>query len=62
MNVSFKQGDYISYKSIVDFKNLIKDKSVSKNTIVFNNLVTDISDFKNNWEIPAYKSWHSRLF
>ena len=62
MNVSFKQGDYISYKSIIDFKNLIKDKSVSKNTIVFNNLVTDISDFKNNWEIPAYKSWHSRLF
>ena len=62
MNVAFKQGDYISYKSIVEFKTLIKNKSVSKNTIVFNNLVVDIEDYNNNWEVPASKSWHSRFF
>jgi hypothetical protein len=62
MNISFKQGDYISYKSIVDFKKLIKNKSVSKNTIVFNNLVLDIEDFNENWEVPATKSWHARFF
>lgn len=62
MNVTFKQGDYISYKSIVEFKNLIKNNSVSKNTIVYNNLVVDIEDFNKNWEVPASKSWHSRLF
>jgi hypothetical protein len=62
MNVAFKQGDYISYKSIVEFKILIKNKSVSKNTIVFNNLVVDIEDYNNNWEVPALKSWHSRFF
>ena len=37
MNISFKQGDYVSYKSIIDFKKLVKNKSVSKNTVVFNN-------------------------
>ena len=62
MNISFKQGDYISYKSIVDFKKLIKNKSVSKNTIVFNNLVLDIEEFNENWEVPATKSWHARFF
>ena len=62
MNISFKQGDYISYKSIVYFKKLVKNKSVSKNTIVFNNLVLDIEDFNENWEVPATKSWHARFF
>jgi len=62
MNVAFKQGEYVSYKSIVEFKSLIKNNSVSKNTIVFNNLVLDIGDYKSNWEVPAYKSWHSRFF
>ena len=32
MNVAFKQGDYISYKSIVEFKILIKNKSRSSKT------------------------------
>jgi len=62
MNVTFKQGKYITYKSINDFKELIKNKSVSKKTIVFNNLVVDISDYLANWEISVEKSWHSRFF
>ena len=62
MNISFKQGEYISYKSINDFKKLVKNKSVSKKAIVFNNLVVDISDYNDNWEIPAERSWHSRFF
>ena len=62
MNVTFKQGDYISYKSIDDFKKMIKNKSVSKKTIVFNNMVVNIADYLENWEVPAYKSWHNRYF
>ena len=62
MNVTFKQGEYISYKSIIDFKKLIKNRSVSSNTLVFNNLVVKKSDLESDWEIPASKSWHSRLF
>ena len=62
MNVAFKQGEYITYKSIEDFKKLVSDRSVSKKTIVFNNLVVDIDDFNSNWEVPAISSWHSRFF
>ena len=61
MNVSYKQGMHIAYKPLGDFKKMAKDKAVSKNTIVFNNLVTTIAEFKENWEVPASESWHSRF-
>ena len=61
MNVSYKQGEYITYKPLLEFKQMAKDKAVSKNTIVFNNLVTNIAEFKNNWEVPASESWHNRF-
>ncbi|RED49526.1 ABC transporter ATPase [Seonamhaeicola aphaedonensis] len=61
MNVSYKQGDFIAYKSLTDFKKMAKDRSVSKNTIVFNNLVTNIAEFNENWEVPASESWHNRF-
>ena len=62
MNVAFKQGEYITYKTLLEFKKLAKDKSVSENTIVFNNLVNTIEEFNESWEIPAADSWHSRFF
>lgn len=62
MNVAFKQGEYITYKTLLDFKKLAKDKSVSENTIVFNNLVNTIEEWKESWEVPASESWHSRFF
>jgi hypothetical protein len=61
MNVSYKQGDFIAYKSLLDFKKMAKVKAVSKQTIVFNNLVNTIAEFKENWEVPASESWHSRF-
>lgn len=61
MNVSFKQGEYIAYKPLKDFKKMVKDKAVSKNTIVFNNLVTNKLEYQNHWEVPASESWHSRF-
>lgn len=61
MNVSYKQGEYVAHKSLTDFRKMAKDKAVSKNTIVFNNLVNTIAEFNENWEVPASESWHSRF-
>ena len=61
MNVSYKQGEYVAYKTLKDFRKMAKQKAVSKNTIVFNNLVTNIAEYKENWEVPASESWHSRF-
>ncbi|MEW7291686.1 ABC transporter ATPase [Aquimarina sp. 2304DJ70-9] len=61
MNVSFKQGEYVAYKPLADFKKMAKNRSVSPNTIVFNNLVTNIAEYLTNWEVPAKDSWHNRF-
>ncbi|MDB2462962.1 ABC transporter ATPase [Algibacter sp.] len=61
MNVSYKQGEYVAHKTLTDFRKMAKDKAVSKNTIVFNNLVNNIAEFNENWEVPASESWHGRF-
>ena len=62
MNVTFKNGEYIAHKSLLDFKKMAKEKAVTENTIVFNNLVNTIEEFNESWEVPAMDSWHSRFF
>lgn len=62
MNVTFKTGEYIAYKSLIDFKKMAKAKSVSPSTIVFNNLVNTIEEWQDFWEVPASESWHNRFF
>lgn len=61
MNVTYYTGEFIAYKSLLDFKKMAKDKSVSLNTIVFNNLVNTKEEYQENWEVPAKDSWHSRF-
>ncbi|MEM9141644.1 MAG: ABC transporter ATPase [Bacteroidota bacterium] len=61
MNVSYKQGEYIAYKPLLEFKKMAKQKAVSKNTVVFNNLVANKEEYENHWEVPASESWHSRF-
>ena len=61
MNVSYKQGEYIAYKPLADFKTMAKQKAVSKNTIVFNNLVNNKQEYEEHWEVPASESWHARF-
>jgi hypothetical protein len=61
MNVTYYNGDFIAHKSLSDFKKMAKAKSVSKNTIVFNNLVNTKIDYIENWEVPAKDSWHNRF-
>ncbi|QYS89290.1 ABC transporter ATPase [Flavobacterium columnare] len=62
MNVTFKNGEFIAHKSLIDFKKMAKEKAVSASTIVFNNLVNTIEELNDSWEVPASESWHSRFF
>lgn len=62
MNVTFKTGDFIAHKSLLDFKKMAKEKAVTGKTVVFNNLVNTIEEFEDFWEVPAAESWHSRFF
>ena len=62
MNVTFRNGEHIAYKPLSDFKRMAKEKAVSENTIVFNNLVNTVGEWNDFWEVPAAESWHSRFF
>ncbi len=62
MNVTFKLGEHIAHKPLIEFKKMAKEKAVSENTIVFNNLVNTIEEWNESWEVPAGESWHSRFF
>ncbi len=62
VKVFFKQGEYVQVKEIPDFKKLIKNRGVSKKTVVFNNFINTKSEYECCWEVPATESWISHLF
>lgn len=62
LNVCFKQGEYVQYKEVKEFKKLIKNKSVTPNTLVFNNLINTKTELDSDWELPAEDTWYSRMF
>ena len=61
IDVTYYNGAFIAHKSLLDFRKMAKNKSVSANTIVFNNLVNTKAEYKENWEVAAKDSWHSRF-
>ncbi|WP_435253698.1 ABC transporter ATPase [Tenacibaculum sp. A30] len=61
MNVCFKQGEFIQYKDVKEFKTLLKKKSVSAKTVVFDNLVQTKGELENYWEVPITESWYNRF-
>ncbi len=61
MNVSFKDNENINIVKLADFQQFVKDKKVTSETIVFNNMVNTKEDFETKWEVPANESWHKRF-
>ncbi len=61
INICFKQGEFIQYQDMKKFRTLLKNRSISENTVIFNNLVQNKYDFENNFETPLSDSWLSHL-
>ena len=61
MDVAYRKDQTISIVSIKNFKQMIKNKSITPNTVVFNNLVSNISEFNSHWETTIQDSWHNRF-
>lgn len=62
MNVSFRQNDAIVYQTLKEFRKSVKQKAVTKDTVVFNNLAANKEEYQTSWEVPAAESWHGRFF
>ena len=62
LHIAFKTNDDVNSVSLNDFRSFIASDKITKDTIVFNNLVNTKADFESKWEVPAKESWHQRLF
>jgi len=61
MNVCYKQGEFVQYKDLIEFKKMMKAKGVSQKTIVFNNMITLKEELEYHWEINIMDSWLGRF-
>ena len=61
MNVFYKQDKHLYHKKLNEFIRMYKNNSVSLKTVVFNNLVNTVGEYKVKWEVPAKESWHNRF-
>ena len=61
INVCYKQGEFVQYKDLKEFKKMMKSKGVSKKTIVFDNMIITKAELENDWEINIMDSWLGRL-
>lgn len=61
MNVCFKQGKFVQYKELKDFKKLLKNKALTGKSIIFDNLINNKEDLENFWEIAIEDSWYNRF-
>ena len=61
MNVIYKQDKHLYHKKLNEFISMYKNNSVSLNTVVFNNLVNTVGEYRVKWEVPAKESWHNRF-
>ena len=59
--VAYRIDNEVQHCSIAEFKRLAKEGAVNGETIVFNNTISNVSDYASKWEVPAAKSWHKML-
>lgn len=62
MDIAYKQGDAVRSCSRKEFEQLISDGKITQESIVFNNLVTTVSQLESQWEVPFKESWHAKVF
>jgi len=61
-NLAYRSGSEILSVSRDKFEELLKNGSITSETIVFNNLAQNVAELQRKWEVPFKDSWHVRLF
>lgn len=62
MQTSYRTDSGLASCSYMNFEKLAKEGAVTPTTIVFNNMVSTINEFRTKWEVPVSSSWHNRAF
>lgn len=61
-SVTFFQNDLLQTVEVGKIKSLVTEDVLTPNTLIFNNLVSNIKEFKDGWNIKASDSWMKRYF
>ena len=61
-SIAFMAGNEIQNAQLLELKKAVSDLIIVPETIIFNNLVANISDFKQNWKQKASGSWLKKYF
>lgn len=57
MKIAYLDHDRIKLDQMNRFSSLIEDGTINTNTIIFNNLVTTLNEFRSSWKTPIANSW-----
>jgi hypothetical protein len=61
-NLAYREGEEIKSLPRHAFEDMLKQGKINTETIVYNNLVQNITELENKWEVPFKNSWHIQLF
>ena len=61
MQVAYLEKDEIKTLHLHKFAEEIKDKKISPDVKVFNNLIQTKAQLVNNWLVPITESWHNNV-
>ncbi|WP_374951854.1 ABC transporter ATPase [Mucilaginibacter sp.] len=61
-NLAYRDGNEIISVPRHQFEDLLKNGTITTETIVFNNLVQNVAELETKWEVPFKDSWHIQLF
>ena len=61
-NLAYRSDSEVLSVNRDEFEELLKSGTINNDTIVYNNLVQNLSELENKWEVPFRDSWHVRLF
>ena len=60
LDVAYKIGNEINSISLLEFQNMIRENKLSKDSIVYNNMIDTKKLYLNNWETTIENSWHKK--
>lgn len=61
-SIAFLENNQLQTVEIGKIKALVTDEIITSETMIFNNLVPNIIEFKNNWNVKASESWMKKYF
>ena len=61
LDVACKIGNEINSISLLEFQNMIRENKLSKDSIVYNNMIDTKKLYLNSWETTIENSWHKKF-